>query len=88
MDAQELYQKLDEDFELDLCKDDWSRMDYNEYISNNFRKRFMGVLLDNSIDIESVYTAVFPSDLVLDKILKSGKKKCASCNTSSYGLGY
>ncbi len=75
MDAKELYQKLDEDFELDLCKDDWSKMDYNEYISENFRKRYMGVLLDNSISIESVCTAVFPSDLVLDKILKSGKKE-------------
>ncbi len=75
MDAKELYQKLDEDFELDLCKDDWSKMDYNEYISENFRKRYMGVLLDNSISIKSVCTAVFPSDLVLDKILKSGKKE-------------
>jgi len=74
MDAKELYQKLDEDFELDLCKDDWSRMDYNEYISDNFRKRYMGVLLDNSININTVYTTVFPSDLILDKILKSGKK--------------
>ncbi|MFX0043179.1 MAG: Nif3-like dinuclear metal center hexameric protein [Candidatus Hodarchaeota archaeon] len=74
MDAKELYQKIDEDFELELCKDDWSRMDYNKYISNNFRKRYMGVLLDNSLKIESVYTAVFPSDLVLDKILKSGIK--------------
>lgn len=74
MDAKKIYRKLDKDFELDLCKDDWSRMDYNEYISDNFRKRYMGVLLDNSINIESVYTAVFPSDLVLDKILKSGKK--------------
>lgn len=73
MDAKVLYQKLDTDFELNLCKDDWSRMDFNEYISNNFRKRYMGVLLDNSINIKSVYTAVFPSDLVLDKLLKSGK---------------
>ena len=75
MDAKELYQKLDDDFELDLCKDDWSSMDYNEYISDNFRKRYMGVLLDNSISIKSVCTAVFPSDLVLDKLLKSGKKE-------------
>lgn len=72
MNAKELYQKLDRDFKLDLCKDDWSRMDYNEYISDNFRKRYMGVLLDNSINIERVFTAVFPSDLVLDKIFKSG----------------
>ena len=74
MNAKELYQKLDEDFELDLCKDDWSRMDYNEFISENFKKRYMGVLLDNSIKIKRVYTAVFPSNLVLDKILKSSKK--------------
>ncbi|MFX1297278.1 MAG: Nif3-like dinuclear metal center hexameric protein [Promethearchaeota archaeon] len=74
MDAKELYQKLDEDFKLDQCKDDWSRMDYNEYISDNFKKRYMGVLLDNSIRINDVYTAVFPSDLILNKILKSNKE--------------
>lgn len=74
MDAKKLYKKLDEDFELDQCKDDWSRMDFNEYISDNFKQRYMGILLDNSQEINSVYTAVFPSDHILNKILKLRKE--------------
>lgn len=73
MKAKKLYKKLDSDFELDNCKDDWKEMEYNEYISDNFKKRYMGILLDNSQDIDSVYTAVFPSDKVLNKILNLGK---------------
>jgi len=70
MIAKKLYQKLDIDFELDLCQDDWSGMNYNDYISDNFKNRYMGVLLDNSQEIHSVYTAVFPSDYVLNKIIE------------------
>jgi putative NIF3 family GTP cyclohydrolase 1 type 2 len=74
MKANELYKKLDFDFELDKCQDDWKEMDYNEYISDNFKKRYMGVLLDNSRDIDSVYTAVFPSDNVLNYLINIGKE--------------
>ena len=74
MDAKTLYKKLDEDFELDQCKDDWSRMEFNEYISENFKQRYMGILLDNSEEITSTYTAVFPSDHVLNRILKLRKE--------------
>jgi putative NIF3 family GTP cyclohydrolase 1 type 2 len=72
MDAKKLYKKLDKDFELDLCKDDWERMDFNEYISENFKERYMGLVLDNSKKIERIYTAVFPSDKILKEILESG----------------
>ncbi|MFX1325186.1 MAG: Nif3-like dinuclear metal center hexameric protein [Promethearchaeota archaeon] len=74
MKAKKLYRKLDSDFELDKCKDDWKEMDYNEYISGNFKSRYMGLLLDNSPNIDSVYTAVFPSDKVLNKIISLGKE--------------
>ena len=74
MKAKKLYKKLDTDFELDKCKDDWKEMDYNQYISDNFKKRYMGILLDNSNDIDSVYTAVFPSDKVLNYILELSKE--------------
>lgn len=70
MKAENLYQKLEKDFELDLCKDDWLRMDFNEFISDNFKKRYMGIVLDNSENISQVFTAVFPSDHVLNKILE------------------
>ncbi|KKN18871.1 hypothetical protein LCGC14_0951510 [marine sediment metagenome] len=71
MKAKKLYKQLDFDFELDSCKDDWAAMDYNEFISENFRNRYMGILLDNSEEIDSVYTAVFPSNKVLNEILES-----------------
>lgn len=74
MKAKKVYKKLDSDFELDLCKDDWSGMDFNEYVSDNFKARHMGILLDNSREIDYVYTAVFPSDLILNKIIESGKE--------------
>lgn len=74
MDAKKLYSKLNKDFELDKCGEyDWN-IDYNEFINDNFRKRRNGVLLDNSKEIKFVHTAVFPSDKVLNKILKSGKQ--------------
>jgi putative NIF3 family GTP cyclohydrolase 1 type 2 len=72
MDAKKLYEKLDKDFELDLCKDDWHYMNFNEYFSENFKERYMGIVLDNSEKIERVYTAVFPSDKVLREILEFG----------------
>ena len=74
MNAKDLYKRVDTDFELDHCKDDWAHMDFNEYISDNFKKRYMGLLLDNTEEINSVYTAVFPSDLVINKIIENKKK--------------
>lgn len=75
MQAKKIYQILDKDFDLGHCKDDWSEMDLNNFISENFRKRFMGVVLDNTGEVKKVYTAVFPSDNVLKKILNSGETK-------------
>lgn len=74
MNAQKLYQKLDRDFELEKLRDDWKEMDFNEYISENFKKRYMGLVLDNSEEISKVYTAVFPDDKILNKILNSCEK--------------
>lgn len=68
MNARELYQKLERDFVLSCCSDKWWFADY-EYITDNFRNRSMGLLTDNTDSIERVYTAVFPSDAVIDKIL-------------------
>ena len=72
--AKELIKKLDEDFELNLCNDDWSRMDYNKYISKNFENCYMGILLDNTRKVKKLFTAVFPSDDVLNKLLELNEK--------------
>lgn len=74
MNAQKLYQKLDQDFELENLTDDWKEMDFNEYISENFKKRYMGLVLDNSKEVNKVYTAVFPDEKILNKLLDSGEK--------------
>lgn len=74
MKARELYAKLEKDFDLAHCKDDWSEMDFNEFVSDNFKNRHMGLLVDNSKEINKVYTAVFPSAEVINKILAKGEK--------------
>ena len=74
MISQELYLKLNKDFEVEKLTDDWKKMDFNEYISENFKKRYMGLVLDNSKEVNKVYTAVFPEEKILNKILDSGEK--------------
>ncbi|MHA2244238.1 MAG: Nif3-like dinuclear metal center hexameric protein [Candidatus Hodarchaeales archaeon] len=74
MIANKLFKRLDKDFDLEHLKDDWSGMDFNEFISTNFKKTYMGILVDNSEEIKTVYTAVFPSDKVLKEIMKKGEE--------------
>ena len=74
MKAEKLYELLEKDFELNKCKDDWRYMDYNEFITSNFKERYMGLLTDNTKKIKKVYTAVFPSNKILEQILKKGEK--------------
>lgn len=71
MKAQELYRQLDVDFEIDRFTDEWSVEGFGDYVSENFRKRMIGVVLDNAFEIEKIYTAVFPSDEIIKKILQS-----------------
>ena len=74
MKAKELYQRLENDFELKKCHDEWNSIEFNEYISSNFKRRSMGLLLDNSNEIKNVYTAVFPDKKILLEILSKNEK--------------
>jgi len=74
MNAKELYARLEKDFDLAHCKDDWSNMDFNEFISENYKKRFMGLMADNASEIKRVYTAVFPTEEVINYILAKEEK--------------
>jgi putative NIF3 family GTP cyclohydrolase 1 type 2 len=67
--AKDLYRKLDQDFGIDALKDDWSFMNFNEFISPAFRKSYMGLVLDNAKEVNKVYTATIPDLDVLDKLL-------------------
>lgn len=73
MKAYELYELMEKDFELNLCSDSW-RMKYSEYISDNFKNRSMGLVLDNTNTVNKVYTSVFPTYDILDKVLNSREK--------------
>ena len=68
MNAQKLYEKIDIDFEIDKFKDDWSFVEYNEFINPDFKEKYIGVMLDNTYEIEKVYTSTFPDTQVLDDI--------------------
>jgi putative NIF3 family GTP cyclohydrolase 1 type 2 len=69
MKAKELYEKIDKDFEIEKYKDDWSFVEFNEFINPDFKKRYIGLMLDNSDNIEKVYTSTIPDTIVLDRIL-------------------
>ncbi|TAK96046.1 hypothetical protein EPO05_02725 [Patescibacteria group bacterium] len=74
MQAKELYTKLDADFQISQRKDDWEGIDLGDFIHPEFLQKYMGLVLDNSTQIEKVFTAVFPSEAVLSKILDSGEQ--------------
>jgi putative NIF3 family GTP cyclohydrolase 1 type 2 len=73
MKAYELYNLMEKDFELKSCTDSW-KMKFSEYITDDFKNKSMGLVLDNTNIINKVYTAVFPTYAILDKILDSGEK--------------
>jgi len=75
MKAQELYKKIDNEFEIDnLNEDGWGMFDLGDFVTESFKNTKKGLVLDNSSIIEKVYTAVFPSEPVLDHIIASGAK--------------
>lgn len=71
MEATELYEKLEEDFITPEMKDDWApyMQEVQDFLSENYKKRSMGLVCDNSELINKVYTAVFPTKEVMEKIL-------------------
>jgi putative NIF3 family GTP cyclohydrolase 1 type 2 len=71
MEATKLYAKLENNFIRPGLSDDWIKhMDkVQDYISENFKKRSMGLVCDYANEIDKVYTAVFPTDDVLKKII-------------------
>lgn len=74
MEAKKLYNHLENDFIKPDMSDDWARYmeEIQDYLSENFKKRSMGLVCDNSKLINKVYTAVFPTNEVMEKILSEG----------------
>ncbi|MFC1991204.1 Nif3-like dinuclear metal center hexameric protein [Chloroflexota bacterium] len=71
MNAEELYTQLEKDFITSEMSDSWedNMQDLAEFLSDNYKKRSMGLVCDNSRQISKVYTAVFPSKQVMLSIL-------------------
>lgn len=76
MEAKELYEHLEKDFIKPGLTDDWAShmTEIDEFLTDNFRNRSMGLVCDFTEKINQVYTAVFPSDYVMQRILDSGVK--------------
>jgi len=71
MKAIQLYTKLEKDFITSALSDDWARYmePVQDFLSENFKKRSMGLVCDFTQEIRKVYTAVFPSPKVMKGIL-------------------
>ena len=71
MKAIKLYQHLEKDFITSEMSDEWvQNMDsVADFLSENFKKRSMGLVCDFATEINKVYTAVFPSREVMQRIL-------------------
>jgi putative NIF3 family GTP cyclohydrolase 1 type 2 len=69
--ATQLYDQLEHDFILPGLSDDWTRVwgSITDLVSANFKNRSMGLVCDFTDHINKVYTAVFPSVRVFQRIL-------------------
>jgi putative NIF3 family GTP cyclohydrolase 1 type 2 len=72
MKASQLYQSLEKDFITPEMSDEWAEHmnSISNFLSENFKKRSMGLVCDFATEIKKVYTAVFPSKKVMKKILE------------------
>jgi len=71
MIAPSLYEKLESDFIKSGLTDDWAQYmgSIADSLTENFKKRSMGLVCDFTEKISKVYTAVFPSNKVMQEIL-------------------
>ncbi len=71
MDANKLYEQLEKYFIFPELVDDWSKeiFDISDFICDQYKKRFMGLVCDHTQIINKVYTAVFPSNKVMQSVL-------------------
>lgn len=71
MDSKNLYFYLEKDFVKAKIIDDWSQEipSIKKYLTPNYKKRFIGLMCDNTKIVKKVYTAVFLSNDVLNFIL-------------------
>jgi len=86
MKAKKLYERVGKDFEISKYKDDWSFVEFNEFINPAFKERYLGVMLNNADEIEKVYIATIPDISIIDKILERNEKDILLF--SHHAMGY
>lgn len=76
MESERVYSSLEKDFIKPGLTDDWSAhmTEVSEFLTENFKQRSMGLVCDFNKEVTMVYTAVFPSDKVMQEILDSGAR--------------
>ena len=74
MRAIELYNHLERDFIFNGLSDDWARFmgEVENYLSMNFKEKSMGLVCDFADEINKVYTAVFPTEEIMQKVIDDG----------------
>ena len=74
MRAVQLYEHLEKDFITSEMSDEWASYmgSVSDFLSENFKKRSMGLVCDFTTEIKKVFTSVFPSKEVMQKILDNG----------------
>lgn len=75
MKARTLYNHLDKDFDIANLQDDWRWANFAGFAVDSFGKTSMGLVLDNTEEINKVYTSTFPDKRVLDCILERNEKE-------------
>jgi len=76
MYAHELYARIEKDIIKPQQSDKWfSYMEeVSRFICDNFKKRSIGLVCDNSEKIKKIYTAVFPTDHAMRFVIEKGKR--------------
>jgi putative NIF3 family GTP cyclohydrolase 1 type 2 len=76
MKAAELYAQLEKDFITPALSDEWFKYmePIADFICDNYKKRSMGLVCDNATEVRKVYTAVFPSDAVMQYLLDKNER--------------
>ncbi|WP_172618233.1 Nif3-like dinuclear metal center hexameric protein, partial [Clostridioides difficile] len=85
--AIELYKKLDLEFNIKNINDDWSFMNFeNDFITPEFRKKYIGLVLDNAQNINKVYTTTFPDKEIIKQVIDKDEKDILIF--SHHAMGY
>ncbi|MFB6088698.1 MAG: Nif3-like dinuclear metal center hexameric protein [Candidatus Aenigmatarchaeota archaeon] len=73
MEAKYVYEELENDFINPNLRDEWGKYidEVKDFITEEFMERSMGLVCDNTNEINTVYTAVFPTKKVMRTVLGS-----------------